>query len=142
MAAQNTQTNSEIDAFLESWQTDPASMRECFLEFYKEVTSAPDVELTFVARPGVSFSLRPRHKAQKDRELFAMVDIIDDDPQDRWLSVCFYEDMITDPQNRGEVIPGGLAGSDGHCFDLYDKDPEYIAYIVSRLQEAAASAAH
>ena len=44
--------------------------------------------------------------------LFAIIDVIDDDPQARWLSVCFYGDMITDPEGRGEVIPGGLAGAD------------------------------
>jgi hypothetical protein len=140
MAAQDAK-KSEITSFIESWRDDPKSMKQCFLKFYEGFSSGSDVHLGFVARPGVSYSLRPRHRAQQDRELFAMVDVIDDDPQDRWLSVCFYEDMITDPEGRGEVIPGGLAGSDGYCFDLYDSDAGAVDYIVARLKEAEASAA-
>ena len=55
------------------------------------------VSLTFVGRPGVSYSIRPVHRNQQNRDKFAIVDVIDDDPNERWLSVCFYEDMITDP---------------------------------------------
>ena len=89
----------------------------------------------------MSYSLRPVHGNQSDRDKFAIVDVIDDDPQERWLSVCFYEDMITDPQGRGELIPGGLSGSDGYCFDMYDDDAELGRELLVRLQEAYASAA-
>ncbi|MBW2683786.1 MAG: hypothetical protein JRC69_09555, partial [Deltaproteobacteria bacterium] len=68
-------------------------------------------------------------------------DVIDDDPAERWLSVCFYGDMIADPEQRGEVIPGGLAGSDGYCFDMFEDDKELADYLVDRLVEACAAAA-
>jgi len=85
--------------------------------------------------------MRPRHARQTKRDKFAIIDIIDDDPSERWLSVCFYEDMITDPQEKGELIPGGLSGSDGYCFDMYENDEETAKYILDRLHEAGRTAA-
>lgn len=131
----------EIESFLNSWPGDVQPMRDWFGRFYRELASLEGVTFTFVARPGVSYSMRPVHKNQKEKALFAIVDVIDDEPSERWLSVCFYEDMITDPDGRGEVIPGGLSGQDGYCFDMYENDEELAAYLLGRLQEAAAAAA-
>lgn len=131
----------QIEAFLDSWPGENQPMREWFRQFYRQLQGMEGVSLSFVARPGVSYSLRPVHGNQSDRDKFAIVDVIDDDPQERWLSVCFYEDMITDPQGRGELIPGGLSGSDGYCFDMYDDDAELGRELLVRLQEAYASAA-
>jgi hypothetical protein len=99
-----------------------------------------DTSLAFNARPKVSFSLRPRHNSQKNRSLFAMVDVIDDDPDDRWLSVCFYKDMITDPDEKGDLIPEGLLGEDGYCFDMDEYDMDEINYIKNRLSQACENA--
>ncbi|TKB24859.1 hypothetical protein FCL47_16600 [Desulfopila sp. IMCC35006] len=131
----------EIESFLQSWQGDKQPMREWFRQFYQQVSQMEGVGLTFVARPGVSYSIRPVHVNQAVRDKFAIVDVIDDDPNERWLSVCFYEDMITDPDGRGEIIPGGLSGSDGYCFDMYNNDEELGHYLLARLQEAATAAA-
>lgn len=139
--AANKNENSEIVAFLESWEGDKEPMRNWFNLFYTELSKMSEIVLSFVARPGVSYSMRPKHSNQSERELFAMVDVIDDDPAARWLSVCFYGDMISDPEARGEVIPGGLAGSDGYCFDMFDDDADLAQYLVVRLQEAHLSAA-
>ncbi|MFV0437046.1 MAG: hypothetical protein ACK5PS_06615 [Desulfopila sp.] len=129
-----------VEEFVEQWQPEDQGMKNCFLELYRSVAGCERTTLQFVARPGVSYSLRPRHDRQTDRELFAIIDVIDDNPDERWLSVCFYGDMITDPEERGEVIPGGLAGSDGYCFDLYAADGGFVAYLEKRLQEAWTSA--
>ena len=131
----------EIESFLQSWQGDNQPMREWFRQFYQQVSSMEGVSLTFVARPGVSYSIRPAHVNQTARDKFAIIDVIDDDPNDRWLSVCFYEDMITDPNGRGELIPGGLGGSDGYCFDMYDNNEELGRDLLVRIQEAADAAA-
>lgn len=131
----------EIEAFLVSWTGDIQPMRDWFKLFYQELSSMEGVSLTFAGRPGVSYSIRPVHKNQKKRDKFAIVDVIDDDPNERWLSVCFYEDMITDPNNRGELIPGGLSGSDGYCFDMYENDEELGRDLLERLKEAGAMAA-
>lgn len=131
---------TEIESFIESWVGDDQPMRDWFQRIYQELKILPDVELKFIGRKGVSYSMRPKYVNQKERDLFAIVDVIDDDPDDRWLSVCFYEDMITDPEERGEVIPEGLSGSDGYCFDMYDNDEVLAQYILARISEAAASA--
>lgn len=140
MTSQNSD-NISIETFLESWSGDERSMRSWFQLFYDKLKAMEGVTCSFVARPGVSFSLRPKHVNQKARELFAIVDVIDDDPQERWLSVCFYGDMISDPEERGELIPGGLAGSDGYCFDMFDNDESLAAYLTERISEAGSAAA-
>ena len=134
------EATTEIESFIAGWNGDEQPMREWFKLFYQELKGYADVELQFVARPGVSYSMRPKHIKQQDRMLFAIVDVIDDDPAERWLSVCFYGDMITDPEERGEVIPGGLAGGDGYCFDMFDDDKALAQYLLARIREAAASA--
>ncbi|KAB2891816.1 MAG: hypothetical protein F9K32_02410 [Desulfobulbaceae bacterium] len=126
----------EIEAFIDGWQGANAWAKEGFLALYRQVSAMSGVELYFVGRPGVSFSLRPRGEKQNAGEFFAIIDVIDDDPAERWLSVCFYGDMITDPEGRGEVIPGGLAGADGYCFDVIFDEPGTIDYLSERCREA------
>ena len=138
---EKTDVAGQIELFLQQWQGDDQPMRDWFRLLYEELKKMDNIEYTFVTRPGVSYSLRPQHKNQKTRELFAMVDVIDDVPEERWLSVCFYGDMISDPEERGEVIPGGLAGDDGYCFDMFENDASLALYLVERLKEACKSAA-
>jgi hypothetical protein len=71
-----------------------------------------------------------------------MIDVIDDDPANRWLSVCFFEDMVADPEEKGDLIPGGLLGDDGYCFDLDSAQEDEVAYIALRIREALASASN
>ena len=130
-----------LDRFLSTWQGSSLEMKKAFLQLKECLFEKEDVSFEFSERPGVSFSLRPKHANQRERNLFAMVDIIDDNPDERWLSVCFYGDMITDPQEMGGLIPGGLAGSDGYCFDLDEYNEDVIGYIQERLEEACAKAA-
>jgi hypothetical protein len=137
----NGGATAEIESFIAEWAGDTEPMRQWFERFYIQLKGLSDVELQFVARPGVSYSMRPKHAKQKDRDLFAIVDVIDDDPAARWLSVCFYGDMITDPDEKGELIPEGLAGSDGYCFDMFDDDEKLAHYLMERIAEAAVSAA-
>ena len=93
-----------------------------------------DVSLEFIPRPGVTYSLRAVHTAQKNRGLFVMVDVIEDSP--RWLSVCFYSEMISDPEEKGDFVPEGLLGEDAVCFDVEEYDETLIEYVELRLDEA------
>jgi hypothetical protein len=131
---------SEIDGFLETWTEDANSMKKAFVRLKKHLETMKGVSFAFKGRAGVSYSLRAKHENQKNRELFVMVDVIDDDPDNRWLSVCFYGDLITDPEEKGDLVPGGLAGDDGYCFDLDDWDDDGVVYLEDRLEEACASA--
>lgn len=130
----------ELETFISRWQAGDGAMKNCFLELYRCVSVLRDTSLSFTARPGISYSLRPKHQKQQERELFAIIDVIDDTPEERWLSVCFYGDMVTDPQERGELIPGGLAGSDGYCFDVSAADDTLTLYLKARLLEAHGNA--
>ena len=72
---------------------------------------------------------------------FVLVDVVDDEPEARWLSVCFYADMVNDPDELGDFVPSGLMGKDACCLNLEEDDPAMRDYILARLGEAAASAA-
>ena len=122
--------------FIADWEQNDTRTKQAFTELLDHLNSLTDISLEFNARPGVSYSLRPRHANQTDKSLFAMVDVIDDDPKERWLSVCFYGEMITDPEETGDLIPEGLMGEDGYCFDLYEYDAQEILYLKERLTQA------
>ncbi len=127
---------TELDTFISEWNETETKTRQAFVELADHLNTLGDTSLEFNARPGVSYSLRPRHSAQNKRQLFAMVDVIDDEPSERWLSVCFYGEMITDPEETGDMVPEGLLGEDAHCFDLYEYDADDMAYIKARLTQA------
>lgn len=131
---------TELDQFIADWKDNNTGIKQAFEELLIHVKAFDKTELAFVARPNVSYSLRPRHQDQINRSLFAMVDVIDDNPNERWLSICFYGDMVTDPEEAGDLIPGGLLGEDGYCFDLDTYDDQEIAYLKQRLTEAHGNA--
>lgn len=131
----------DLKTFLDEWRVDPAKAKPAFMEFYNYLSSLPGVELDFKPRPGVTWSLRAKNAAQKKRDVFILVDVVDDDPANRWLSVCFYADMITDPEEVGDFVPKGLLGEDARCFNIEDDESAALTYALARAAEAAESAA-
>ena len=131
-----TKFEAELEEFLNIWTQDAQGNKIVFLRLKNFLAAKPGVKLGFKARPGVSYSLRAVHENQKDKDLFVMVDVIDDDPENRWLSVCFYGDMITDPEEKGDFVPQGLLGEDACCFDIDEPNEGDIAYVEARLDEA------
>ncbi len=125
----------ELDTFIDGWEDGPLQVKKSFVLLKNYVADRNDIAFTFKARPSVSYSLRVKHALQSKRELFVIMDVIDD-PENRWLSICFYPDMITDPDDRGVLIPLGLLGEDGYCFDFEEWDEEYLEYLKTRLDEA------
>lgn len=126
----------EIRTFIDGWKDSPQQIRDSFVRLKDHLAAKDSLLYTFKARPSVSYSLRVKHMLQQSRELFVIMDVIDDDPESRWLSVCFYPDMITDPEERGNIIPLGLLGEDGYCFDYDEWDEEFLRYLETRLDEA------
>lgn len=126
----------QIDQFIENWTETDSKNRQAFIEIYEHLKTLEGITFEFNERPKVSYSLRPRHISQQTRSLFAMVDVIDDEPDERWLSICFYGEMITDPDEAGDLIPEGLLGEDGYCFDLYEYDKDGVQYLKQRLTQA------
>lgn len=134
-------SEKDIEQFLAGWQTDLLNLKPAFEEYRSFLSAWPTVELSFNSRPGISYSLRAGSPAQKGRDLFVLVDVIDDDPASRWLSVCFYADMIDDPDEFGDFVPGGLLGEDALCFNLDEDDEDLKGYIQDRIKQAAEKAA-
>lgn len=130
----------EIENFLQSWIIDPNEVKPVFFKYLDYLRNRRDIELDFKARPGISYSLRAKNTAQKTRDLFTLIDVVDDEPDSRWLSVCFYASLIDDPEERGDYVPGGLLGEDAICFNLEENDPDMDNYILARLENAADNA--
>lgn len=126
-----------IDEFADSWTYDPHGAKKAFGYLREALAGLDSTALRFHKRPGVSYSLRAALDPGKggSADLFALVDIVDD-PSERWLSVCFYERMITDPEELGETVPKGLLGEDGYCFHVTKYDDQLMAYLKDRILEA------
>lgn len=138
MFAENAE--QELNALLEQWEDTETCTRAAFIEFKDHLAAMNGLTLTFKGRPGVSYSLRAKHADQSVRDLFVLVDVVDDDPSERWLSVCFYADMIEDPDELGDWVPGGLMGEDACCFNLEEDDEAMRTYIKARISDAYQSA--
>ena len=128
------QIQKDIESFVAQWPVVQDSSRRIFVELKTFLQRQAGSTLNFKPRPGVTYSLRARHLNQLHKPLFVMIDVIDDEP--RWLSVCFYGQMVTDPENRGDYVPGGLLGEDGLCFDVEGESEELLAYLKKRIIEA------
>ncbi|MBC2717550.1 MAG: hypothetical protein HF978_19770 [Desulfobacteraceae bacterium] len=128
----------ELESFIENWPDSPEQNKQTFIRLKKSLESKPGVILEFIPRPEVTYSLRAKHENQTGKPLFAMMDVIEDSP--RWLSVCFYGELINDPDESGDYVPEGLLGEDAICFDLEEFDEDAIRYVETRLDEAYTSA--
>lgn len=128
-----------LEDFINKWQETDVQTKKAFLQLKDSLAAKEGVILDFVPREGVTYSLRAAHRNQKDRTLFVMVDVIEEQP--RWLSVCFYGEMISDPEEKGDFVPEGLLGEDAACFDVEEYSAEDLEYLEARLAEAHAAAA-
>ena len=127
-----------LDTFITDWTETPEQNKKAFIELKEHLAAKDGVNFEFIPREGITYSLRAMHKDQKKKPLFVMVDVIEDTP--RWLSVCFYNEMITDPDENGDFVPEGLLGNDAVCFDVEIYDDVLMQYIKIRLDEAWQSA--
>lgn len=132
-----------LEEMLGSWPLEQTDLKQALLQLKDHAASRPGAALSFVSRPGVSHSLRfdldPR-PASRQRPVFFLVDVapIGDE---LFLSVCFYEDEISDPRELGNAIPQGLFQETGYCFDLDRPEPEFMAYLLERIDQAHQAAA-
>ena len=134
------ENENELASLLETWEDTPQRTRAAFMRLKDHLAAKDGLKLYFNPRPGVTYSLRAQHVNQQKRKLFAMVDVIDDDPANRWLSVCFYGEMISDPDEAGDFVPEGLLGEDAVCFDVDAWEDDLLVYVEKRLNEAYAFA--
>jgi hypothetical protein len=127
-----------LETFLDAWEETDEKNKAAFLHLKAFLEKKEGVVFEFIPRPGLTYSLRASHPNQKEKSLFAMLDVIEDSP--RWLSVCFYGAMITDPDEEGDFVPEGLLGEDAICFDIDAWEDRLVSYVESRLTEAWKSA--
>jgi hypothetical protein len=130
------ENKAELEALVAEWAD--CSAKAAFLSFRQALEAVSGAVLEFKARPGITYSLRGLHPGRAERPLFALIDVIDDDPDVRWLSVCFYEGTVTDPGRHGDWIPQGILGEDARCFNVDEEDDELVAYVAERIREAGA----
>lgn len=130
-------TLAAVETFLEGWAESPDGNKQGFVRIKELLSGLRGTELSFHPRPGVTYSLRATVPGSS-RPLYVMVDVIEDEP--RWLSVCFFGDMIQDPEEKGAAVPGGLLGEDALCFDLDTCTEEAVVYVAERIVEAHRSA--
>lgn len=124
-----------IQEFLTHWEQDPNGVKPVFMRLLSTLKKCEGTNISLHARPGISYSLRGTRLAGKNN-LFVMVDVVDDSPAERWLSVCFYDAYVADPIERGEWVPKGLNGQDARCFDVSSPDTELVEYVEARILEA------
>lgn len=132
----------ELELFLQQWPAAQAGLKRALTTLRAWAEALPGATLAFVARPGVSHSLRfdldPK-PAGRQRPVFFLVDVVAS-AGELFLSVCFYEDETSDPDELGNAIPQGLFMETGYCFDVDDYDEAQLTYLHARLQEAHAAA--
>lgn len=128
---------TELESFLSDWTDDPNGVKKAFLRLKSVLENlGGDSTVTFVPRPPTTYSLRA--EPPRGRPVITMVDVASLDGE-RFLSVCFYADTITDPEERGDLIPDGLLSKDGYCFDVDSDDDDAVSYVEARIYEAAAA---
>ncbi len=138
-----TQGADDLEKYLAAWPPARDDLKRAFLELAQEAGSLESARGSFLARPGISHSLRFTLEPPppgRERPVFFLIDVVEIG-DDLLLSVCFYADEISDPDGRGNEIPGALFGETGYCFDVEDHDPELLAYLKARLHSAPRAAA-
>ncbi len=126
-----------VEEFIAAWEASAEGNRDGFIRLKERLQAQDKGVIEFHPRPGVTYSLRGTVPT-REQPLYVMVDVIEDTP--RWLSVCFFGEMITDPEEKGSFVPGGLLGSDAVCFDLEQCSEDDLCYVEARVDEAYQSA--
>ena len=130
--------SEHLTTYLEQWPAEQTALKHALLALRQTAQGLPGVAENFVARPGISHSLRydlaPK-PAGRRRPVFFLIDVVEA-ADERFLSVCFYDDEIEDPRELGNAIPQGLFQETGYCFDLEEDDPELVEYLRQRVIEA------
>jgi hypothetical protein len=127
----------EVETFIDQWPESANGCQAVFSRLYDFLKRLSGTRIEFHARPGITYSLRGIPEDNGNFPLFVMIDVIDDHP--RWLSVCFYERLVNDDECRGDIVPGGLLGEDGLCFDIESEDEEMVHYLQQLIAEACAA---
>ncbi len=123
-----------VRELLDSWPRPQAALKEILLQLLQKAGSFSGLGLELVSRSGVSHSLR--FSIARKRPVVFLIDLVDLGGGDLMLSVCFYQDEISDPQELGNAIPQGLFQETGYCFDVEQGDAALLPYLAARMDQA------
>ena len=70
--------HDELETFLAGWEDDAQKVKKSFVLLRNYLADKADLSFIFKARPGVSYSLRAKHTLQTKRELFVIMDVIEE----------------------------------------------------------------
>ena len=130
-------SNDSVKTFFDEWNVDINGVKTACEILLTTMASFSGVKLVFLHRPGISFSVRMLPSDNQEK-IIALLDIIDDAPEERWASLCFDASRIVDVEELGDLVPQGLQGYDACCFDYDKEDMGFLAYLKARLQESVA----
>ena len=71
----------KVQQFIDGWTEDSLEMKPVFHALFQDLLKMAEAGIEFHERPGISYSLRGIHNNRKNRPLFVMIDVIDDDPK-------------------------------------------------------------
>lgn len=124
---------------MQSWPQGQRDLARALTALKDRAAGLTGVAWEVISRPGVSHSLRFRLEPPPEgraRPVFFLVDVVPLGLEQWMLSVCFYEDEVSDPDELGNAIPQGLFDETGYCFDMEEDDPALLEYCLERLAEA------
>ncbi len=128
-----------LSDLMAAWPENQAGLRRAFSELTENAEARTGTEVSLISRAGVSHSFRAtldNPGPNRKRPVYFLVDVIVSEADPWFLSVCFYEDEITDPEDLGNPIPQGLFEETGYCFDVDDYDAVLLNYLTQRIAEA------
>ena len=134
---------SSVQEVLAGWPADQEGLARAFEELTRSAAQMTETVVEVITRLGVSHSFRATlidPSGKRVRPVYFLVDVVVSSSDPWFLSVCYYEDEITDPEELGNPIPQGLFQETGYCFDVEAYDPELLGYLRDRLAEAHARA--
>ena len=134
---------SSVQAVLAEWPADQEGLARAFEELTRAAAQMTQTVVEVITRLGVSHSFRAAlvdPEGKRVRPVYFLVDVVVSSTDPWFLSVCYYEDEITDPEELGNPVPQGLFQETGYCFDVEDYDPALLGYLRDRLAEAHARA--
>lgn len=128
----------DFSELFDAWPQNQGPLKVVFKDLTAKALAKSGARGEMVSRPGVSYSFRAsaNGSAERNRPLFFLVDVVVSSAEPWFLSACFYEDEVSDPEELGNAIPEGLLGETGYCFDVEEPDDDLIAYIKLRMDEA------
>lgn len=135
--------STTFEEIFRNWPENQKGLYKAFARLTDQAQNQPECTWKLLARPGISYSFRAAPAdgpPSRKRPVYFLVDIVISQADPWFLSVCFYEDEISDPEDLGNPIPQGLFQETGYCFDVDDFDPRQLEYLEERMIEARQSA--